>query len=77
MATISKASVISINQTCILVSYTTEVAAILPDKSFIKLWGGHSMTTLKHINIFRDYNGLKKLTTAEWLALEVDAIAQY
>ena len=57
------------NGAAILKSYYTDVAAII-DGEFYKLWDGFSVTTLKHINIFRDRFGLAKMSKREWIELE-------
>lgn len=54
----------------ILTSYTTQVCKIV-DNEFIRLWGGWSSTTAKHINEFRQQNGLPKISKSEWQSMEV------
>ena len=53
----------------ILQSYYTEVAEIR-NGDFLKLWDGFSVTTLKHINIFRQFLGMNTLSKREWIELE-------
>jgi hypothetical protein len=55
----------------ILTSYKTQVCKIV-DGKFIRLWGGWSSTTAKHVNEFRQQNGLPKITKAEWLKMDCD-----
>lgn len=56
----------------ILQSYYTDVCRydIKTDK-FEKTWNGFSVTTLKHINIFRRFLALNELSKREWIELEV------
>lgn len=53
-----------------LYSYKTKVAILTKGGNFIKLWDGYSLTTLKHVNIFRIDNGLKEINKKEWNELE-------
>lgn len=53
----------------ILQSYYTEVCKYI-DGTFYKTWQGYSATTLKHINIFREYLGLSSIGKHEWIMLE-------
>lgn len=52
----------------ILTSYYTDVARVDSD-GFHKLWNGYSVTTLKHVNIFRALFGLAALNKKEWVTL--------
>lgn len=55
-----------------LKSYNTIVAAIdisTPDYTFTRLWKGYSVTTLKHINDFRQLYNLPAINKKEWLEL--------
>lgn len=52
-----------------LQSYNTYVCEISGGK-FRKLWGGYSATTMKHINLFREYYGFPKLSKREWIELD-------
>lgn len=54
----------------ILTSYTTQVCKIV-DGKFIRLWGGWSATTSRHINEFRQHHGLPKINKSEWQSMEV------
>ncbi len=56
----------------ILQSYYTDVCRYNPKTDiFEKTWNGFSVTTLKHINIFRRFLALNKLSKREWIELEV------
>ena len=65
-----RALVIPTGDGYILKSYYTDVAEFKGGE-FIKQWGGFSVTTLKHINIFREFLGLKRLSKREWIELAV------
>ena len=56
----------------ILRSYYTNVCEFdLKTEKFTKTWNGFSVTTLKHINIFRRFLALNELSKREWIELEV------
>ena len=56
----------------ILRSYYTNVCEFdLKTEKFTKTWNGFSVTTLKHINIFRRFLALNTLSKREWIELEV------
>lgn len=56
----------------ILRSYYTDVCEFdLKTEKFTRLWNGFSVTTLKHINIFRRFLALNTLSKREWIELEV------
>lgn len=59
----------------ILQSYYTEVAFIDFDGNFKKLWDGFSVTTLKHVNIFRELHNLKSLSKYEWVMLDCEGLS--
>ena len=57
-----------------LQSYDTIVCRInktLDSGKFFRMWGGYSVTTMKHINTFRESHGLTKLSKKEWESLTV------
>ena len=54
----------------ILTSYKTEVAAI-QGKTFFRLWDDYSVTTLNHVNEYRQQNGLDSISKKEWLEIPV------
>lgn len=56
----------------ILQSYYTDVCRYNPKTDiFEKTWNGFSVTTLKHVNIFRRFLALNTLSKREWIELEV------
>lgn len=57
----------------VLTSYKTDVAAII-DGEFVRLWGGWSATTAKHVHEFVLQNGFKPINKAEWLKLPVVSV---
>lgn len=60
------------NGTKELLSYKTKVALISKNGTFRRLWDGWSDTTSRHVNEFREQNGMTKLTKKEWMALPVE-----
>lgn len=56
----------------VLVSYDTPVCEIR-DGEFVRLWGGWSATTMRHVNEFREWHGMPGITKAEWKKLEVES----
>lgn len=56
----------------ILQSYKTEVARITANGDFIRTWAGWSATTARHINEFRQQNGLRTIGKVAWNALPVE-----
>lgn len=61
------------NGNLILQSYYTDVCMydIKADK-FTKTWNGFSVTTLKHVNIFRRFLALDTLSKREWIELATE-----
>ncbi len=54
----------------ILTSYYTDVASYnTMTKTFVKLWDGYSVTTLKHINAFCRYLNINTFSKREWIEL--------
>ena len=53
-----------------LYSYNTKICSINRDNEFIKYWGGWSLTTMRHINSFRERYGLSRITKKEWDKIE-------
>lgn len=53
-----------------LKSYDTVVCALTDAGTFIRLWPGYSVTTIKHINDFRRINGMDTLSKKEWIKLD-------
>lgn len=70
----TRAAVIPADGGQILRSYYTDVAAII-DGRFYRLWDSFSVTTLKHVNIFRARHGLAPLTKREWIETPAAALA--
>lgn len=57
----------------ILQSYYTDVCRYNPKTDiFEKTWNGFSVTTLKHINIFRRFLALNTLSKREWIELSME-----
>ena len=57
----------------ILQSYYTDVCRYnLKTGEFIKLWEGFSVTTLKHVNIFRRFLALNTISKREWIELKTE-----
>lgn len=61
------------NGNLILQSYYTDVCRydVKADK-FTKTWNGFSVTTLKHINIFRQFLGLETISKRTWIELTTE-----
>ena len=59
----------------ILTSYGTDVVSVYirPDgvPFVVKLWGGYSATTLRHVNELFMQQGFPKLSARAWRAMEV------
>lgn len=66
-----KAVVVMDGDELILESYLTPVCKITPEKEFVRLWGGYSPTTARHINSFREQNGFSKINKKQWDKMEV------
>lgn len=67
---VGRALIIPTETGYILRSYYTDVAEVR-DGEFIRLWDGFSVTTLKHINIFRQFTGFDTMSKREWIETEV------
>lgn len=58
------------NHTAYLFSYGTIVATYNYNAMiFRRIWPGYSVTTMRHINAFRQYFGLHLLNKAQWSGL--------
>jgi hypothetical protein len=68
-----KAQVIMVNNNVYLRSYSTIVCGIR-NGEFVRLWYGHSCTSMRHINAFRAVYGFEKLTSRQWFYLDVPAL---
>ena len=62
----NKAVIIPVDGGFLLKSYYTTVAGYV-NGTFYKLWEGYSVTTMKHINAFREYLNLSILSKREWI----------
>ena len=67
-----KAYVIEEDGETLLKSYNTIVCKVVPGRGFVRLWGGYSDTTKRHINDFRRLFDLPALNKREWNALPVE-----
>ena len=68
----NRALIIPVDGALILKSYYTEVARYdMKTDEFSRLWNGFSVTTLKHINIFREFLGLETINKRAWIEMEV------
>lgn len=56
----------------VLKSYDTEVARIESGR-FVRMWGGYSSTTMKHVNAFLGFYGLPGGCKKWWDSLPVDS----
>lgn len=68
----NRAVTIETDDNIYLQSYDTIVCYIVKKSGeFFRMWGGYSVTTMKHINTFRESHGLTKLSKKEWETLTV------
>lgn len=56
----------------VLQSYNTEVCKITPEGEFIRLWGGYSLTTMRHINAFIELYNISGGDKSWWDSLEMN-----
>jgi hypothetical protein len=56
----------------VLVSYDTPVCAVRGGE-FVRLWSGHSATTMRHVNMFRAEHCMPSITKAQWEKMEVES----
>lgn len=71
----NRAIVIKVKGGYILKSYNTIVAYyLISEDKMIRAWDGFSVTTLKHVNIFRSWLGLSTLSKREWIELDTHRI---
>lgn len=61
----------------ILQSYNTEVCKIGRNGEFVRLWGGYSVTTMRHVNSFLSFFGIPGGGKAWWNALPVEETRRY
>ena len=50
----------------VLLSYNTEVCKISRNGEFVRLWGGYSVTTMRHVNSFLSFFGISGGGKAWW-----------
>lgn len=50
-----------------LYSYDTPVCQITPEGEILRLWGGYSATTMRHVNEFLTQNGYREGGKAWWI----------
>lgn len=55
----------------VLQSYNTEVCKINANGQFVRMWGGYSATTMRHVNSFLSFFGIPGGGKAWWDAQEV------
>ena len=75
-----RAVIIPIKDGAVLKSYNTIVAAVRATQDgveFIRSWDGFSVTTLKHINIFRTWHGFDTISKREWIELPTRRVVLY
>ena len=71
----NRAIVIKVKGGFVLKSYNTNVAYYdIGNDEMIRTWDGFSVTTLKHINIFRSWLGLGTISKREWIELDTHRI---
>lgn len=64
-----KAKVIEKDGETVLQSYDTEACKITASGKFVRLWGGYSATTMRHINSFIEMFGIEGGGKKWWDAL--------
>lgn len=57
----------------VLQSYNTEVCKITSNGEFVRLWGGYSVTTMRHINSFLVFFGISGGGKTWWDAQRIGA----
>ena len=55
-----------------LFSYGQHVATVTMWGDFMRRWEGYSLTTVKHVNAFRELHNMNKITGDEWSSLPVE-----
>lgn len=53
-----KAKIMKYENKMFLLSYETIVACVDKNGKFVRLWGGYSQTTMRHVNSFLKYCGI-------------------
>lgn len=67
-----KATVYTSGSNSTLQSYDTKVCSII-NGVFVRHWSGYSVTTMNHVNEYRQQNGLDTLSKSEWLSIPCKA----
>lgn len=67
-----KAKVIEKDGETVLQSYDTEVCKINASGEFVRMWGGYSVTTMRHINSFIEMFGIEGSGKKWWDALPIE-----
>ena len=66
----NRAVIIPVDGGYLLKSYHTTVAAFV-NGAFYRLWNGYSVTTAKHVDIFREWLNMPKMSKREWIETPV------
>lgn len=61
----------------VLQSYNTEVCKIGSNGEFVRLWGGYSVTTMRHVNNFLSFFGIPGGGKAWWNMQPVEKSPHY
>lgn len=61
------------NGNVVLQSYNTEVCRVTPSGEFVRMWGGWSVTTGRHINSFLSFMGIPGGGKAWFLSQPMEA----
>lgn len=61
------------NGEIVLQSYNTEVCKITSGGEFVRLWGGYSVTTMRHVNSFLQLVGIAGGGKAWWDTQKIGA----
>lgn len=72
MKTVKRYGANAIEVDGVLVSYDTPVCAIR-DGEFVRLWGGWSATTGRHVNQFRAEHCMPSISKSQWEKMEVES----
>lgn len=67
-----KAKVIEKDGETVLQSYDTKVCKINASGEFVRMWGGYSVTTMRHINAFIEMFGIEGGGKKWWDALPIE-----
>ena len=67
-----KAKIVEKGGETVLQSYDTTVCKLDKNGDFVRLWGGYSCTTMRHINAFIEMLGIPGGGKKWWIALPVE-----